>query len=453
MKEKYRKLKANVYRVIGPPEKGNKASVVFEIVLSVLVFISCGAVFVDLLQLMPNYQRELEIFEYVVVGIFILEYLVRVWTSEFAYPECKSKLAAVKEYITSFDSLIDLLSIFSVLLNGIPKELAIFRLVKLLKLVKLVRLVKVAGYVQTDTKFQAKMKKIQRRVNEVIDKGEEHDRLSKIYDVLTVLLILTSVSFIIVETFPISPAAHHVLYVIEMGIACLFAIEYVLRVWTAPMDYPEMRPDKARMKYIFSFMSLIDLLSIVPVFVAGLPNATGILKIFKLCKILRLVKASRYLSGVANFGRAIQAKKKQIVLSFVSICVMILICSVLIYSVEHDLQPEVFTNGLSGIEYSVTILVEGETEMAPMTTFGKAMSTIMLLLGGCMFGVPVAIVATGFEDMVVEQAGDENDEAIYTVLRAYDKFSDTQKQKAAAYIRADLESLSEDNTDLPEEDT
>jgi voltage-gated potassium channel len=299
----------------------------------------------------------------------------------------------------------------------------------MIKLLKLVRLAKMSDYVKTTGRLEAWIRKVQTRVNEIIDKGKPGDIVSKIYDIISVVLILTSVSFILVETFPISAAAHKFIYVVELVIAAVFALEYVLRVWTAPLDFPDMRPDKARMKYIFSFISFIDLLSIVPVFVANIPTATGILKIFKLCKIIRLLKASRYLTGIANFGKALQKKKRQILMSVIAITVMILICSVLIYSFESKEQPEIFKNGFSGVVYVINTMVDADSDIAPVTPIGQALSTLMLLLGGCMFGVPVAIVATGFEAMIEEQAGDAEDTEIYEALKMYDGMSDSDKER------------------------
>lgn len=432
---RYRQLKKRIYEIIGPAVKGDTASIVFDIVLCTLVLASSAAVFIDLFNLLPDWQEGLIVFEHITVAIFIAEYLVRLWVCEYAYPECSNKFEAIKEYVTSFDSLIDLLSIFSIVFNQIPKDFAILRLVKL---IKLVRLVKLSEHIHSEDQTNQTIQKIQIRTNEILDKGKDGDKLSKTYDILTITLILLSVSFILVETFPVPDIVHTVLFYIESGIAVLFSVEYVLRVWTAPLDYPNLRPDKARMHYIFSFMSLIDLLSIIPIFVANIPNATGILKIFKLCKILRLLKASRYLRGVANFGKAIQSKKKQILLSIISICVMIMICSVLMYSFENKEQPEVFNNGFSGVIYSFMVMMGSEADIAPVTPIGQGLSTVMLLLGGCMFGVPVAIVATGFEDMISEQAGEEDEEAdLYELLKQYDSLDNHQKQKVAAYIKAD----------------
>lgn len=436
---RYQRIKKRVYEILSPAAPGDKLSLAVDILVCALVLLSSVAVVVELIGVPAPIQHGLEAFENVVVGIFVVEYLLRLWVCEYAYPECENKFAAIKEYITSFDSLVDVLSIVSILFNQIPKQLSFLRLIKL---VKLARLAKLSEHIQTSNAFHEKAEAVKKRVNEIIDKGEEGDTPSKIYDILSVVLILLSVSFILVETFPLSAGWYAFIHVSEVAIALFFAVEYVLRIWTAPMDYPTIRPDKARMKYIFSFMSLVDLLSIVPVFVAGMPTATGIMKIFKLCKILRLVKASRYLSGIANFGRAIQAKKRQITLSIIAICVMIVICSVLMYSFESQAQPEVFNNGFSGIWYSFQVLMgDGkDAAMQPVTAVGQGLATLMLLLGGCMFGVPVAIVSTGFEDMIAEQAGEERSGPdVYELLRQYDGLSDEEKKKFRAYAAAEAE--------------
>lgn len=428
----YQRLKQRIYEIIGPAEKGDKASAVFDVTLCLLVVLSCAAVIIELFAIPDELRKALEIFEYCMVGLFILEYLVRLWVCEFQFPESPNKLAAIWEFITSFDSLIDLLSILSILFNGIPKEFAALRLIKLLKLV---RLFKIAGYIKVSSEFTEKIKAVQKRVNEIIDKGEDGDIPSKIYDIVSVVLIFLSVAFILIETFAIPQWLHTTLFVFEVVIACIFAVEYLLRVWTAPLEYPELSEDKARMTYLFSFMSFVDLLSIIPVFVASMPTASGILKIFKLCKILRLVKASRYLSGIANFGKAIQEKQKQIWMSIIAIAILIVICSVLIYSFENKEQPEVFSNAFSGMWYSLQTMIDSDADVEMLTPIGKALSVLMMLLGGCIIGVPVAIIATGFENMIAEQAGEEEQPTdLYELLREYDGLTDEEKERFRAMI-------------------
>ena len=84
-------------------------------------------------------------------------------------------------------------------------------------------------------------------------------------------------------------------------------------------------------------------------------------------------------------------------------------------------------------------MLDADTEIAPVTPIGQALSTLMLLLGGCIFGVPVAIIATGFEDMIAEQAGDDGETEIYEALRAFDSMSDEDKARFKRMILADEE--------------
>lgn len=441
-------MKQRIYEVLGPAKKGDRLSYAADIFFGAVVLLSSAAVILDLSGVSVLFGVNLLTFEYITIGIFIAEYLLRLWVCEFAYPECENKFAAIREYVTSFDSFIDLVSIASVLFNQVPQQIALLRLIKL---VKLARLVKLSEHVRTSDSLHAKLGRMQRRVNEIIDKSAEGDKVSKAYDIVSIVLVLLSVVFVVAETFPISETAHRFLFCFEVVIACFFTLDYILRVWTAPMDEPEIRPDKARMHYIFSFMSLIDLLSIVPVFVVNLPTAPGVLKIFKLCKITRLIKVSRYVRAVANFGKAIEAKKKQMFFSVAAICAMIIISSVLMYSIEHKEQPEVFTNGFSGIFYSVMVLAGSDSDIEPVSTAGKILATLMLLLGGCMFGVPIAIVSAGFEDMIAEQAGDDEESPdVYELMKQYDALDADAQKKLRAYILAETPAEQEEGSAVNE---
>ena len=77
----YQNLKKRVYRVIGPAQKGDKLSALFDYLLCALVLLSCTAVIIELFPIDNALRSGLEVFEYVTVGLFILEYLLRLWTS------------------------------------------------------------------------------------------------------------------------------------------------------------------------------------------------------------------------------------------------------------------------------------------------------------------------------------------------------------------------------------
>ncbi len=387
------KLKKWVFNIIEVSKDRNILSNIYDIILFFCIAVSTFCVIGELIGFPEAWGPTIKGIEYGITIFFIAEYLLKIWVAEFTYPEL-SRWKARWEFIISFESLIDLLSIFAVFLNAIPTE---FAAVKLLKTIKLARLFKLSEVFENKQSTFHKLDKLKHRIYNIICKDENHDILSKIYDIFSIILIVSSVVVLIVDTFALSDAVRNALHIYEYVVASIFVLEYLLRIWTAPIEYPDVREDKARMKYIFSFMAIIDLLSILPVFLTQLDATLAIVKILKLFKILRLVKMSRYLSGINNFAIAVASKKKQIAFSMSTVALLMILCSVFIYAFEHTAQPDVFENAFSGIVYSfITLIGENDNSMEPITNLGKIFSAIMSLLGVCIFAVPITIVTDEF---------------------------------------------------------
>lgn len=182
----------------------------------------------------------------------------------------------------------------------------------------------------------------------------------------------------------------------------------------------------------------MDLLAIVPVFAANISNATGILKVFKLCKITRLIKASRYLGGIEEFSKSFRAKKKQIILSVIINSALLMICSILLHSAENNVQPDVFQNGFSGIYHCIRSALDSNHGVVALTSAGKALSALILMISACTVGVPLTIIATGFEHIVAESSSENSDSAVRRVTDLYDMLNDEQKEKVASHISSDM---------------
>ncbi len=414
-------FKHQVYNMLFPKGKRSKASIVYDCFMFVLISISSACVFIELFGLLGAYRETIHTVEYVITCLFIFEYLIKLWLADLRYPNY-GKLKSRIEFITSFESFIDLISIFAILFNGIPSELMT---VKLIKSVKLVRLFKFTELTAEDGESE-RADSLKRRVYEIMCKDTAGDFASRIYDIFSIVLIFVSVLTLIVDTFSIQGAGKTIIHSTEYVIAILFTIEYVARVWTSSVEYPDCDADRAKMKYIFSFMSVIDLLSILPVFLTGLDSTIAIVKILKLFKILRLVKMSRYLSGINRFALAINEKRKQILFSMTTIMFLMVLCSVFIYTFEHASQPQIFKNAFSGIVYSfVTLTGIGDTSVELVTSLGKTFSTIMTVLGVCIFAVPVTIVTEEFMSISKEadkkeekEESDESEEMLYLDISA-----------------------------------
>ncbi len=404
-----KKLKQFIYDLIEVSDNRKKYAICYDIVLFACIFISSICVIAQLVGVEESLDNLLIRIEHWITWFFIVEYLLKLWVSDIKYPQ-HNKLLARWEFIISFESFIDLISIFAIVFNNIPSELAAIKLLKVTKLVRLFKLTEI--FKSKQHKFEG-IEKFKVRIYEIICKDENNDIISKIYDIFSIIIIFISVIILIIDTFNIPDAGKNILHIIEYIIAGIFTLEYLIRIWTSSVEYPDCDPDKAKMKYIFSFMALIDLLSILPVFLTKVDATLAIVKILKLFKILRLVKMSRYLSSINNFILAVASKKKQILFSMVTVVFLMVLCSVFIYAFEHVEQPDIFNNALSGIMYSFVMLTGiGDSAIEPITTLGKTFSTIMAVLGVCVFAVPVTIVTEEFMKTSKEAANKKEEDQV-----------------------------------------
>lgn len=181
--------------------------------------------------------------------------------------------------------------------------------------------------------------KTKKRVYSIIGPTAKGDVISAIFDIALCLLIIASCAAVVLELVGVSEDLSRGLLTFEYVTVGIFIFEFLLRIWTAELSYPE-------------------------------------------CK---------------NKLEAIKEKKKTIVFSIIALLLLITICSLLMYAVEHETNGDVFKNGFSGILYGISSITNiGSFEGAPITQLGEVLSAIMILLGGCIFGVPVAIVADSF---------------------------------------------------------
>ena len=115
-----------------------------------------------------------------------------------------------------------------------------------------------------------------------------HVKWSHRFDYTIMAFILLSMITMSLETLPdISQSTIQVFNSIELIIVGIFTTEYILRVWTAEKPF----------KYIFSFLGIIDLIAIVPFWLATGINLQGA-RAFRLVRMIRVLKILRYMSAL-----------------------------------------------------------------------------------------------------------------------------------------------------------
>jgi len=254
-------------------------------------------------------------------------------------------------------------------------------------------------------------RKIKTRIYNLIRDDDENDLFSSIFDGTIISLIIVNIILIIVDTFDLPGWYTMLSGIIETISVIIFTLEYLLRFFTADLKYSDRSPIRARLKYVLSFMAIIDLLAILPFYIPFIfPIDLRVLRALRIFRLFRLLKFGRYTAALQVIGSVLKKKHSQLVSSMIVILVLMVIASVLMYNVEHEAQPEVFENALSGLWWSVaTFTTVGYGDIFPITAAGKVLATIMALLGIGLVAVPTGIISAGFIEVTDEKPAEQDE--------------------------------------------
>ena len=249
---------------------------------------------------------------------------------------------------------------------------------------------------------------LKRKIFEIIQPAATGCIMSRIFDLLIMGLILLSVISVFATTFSLPESVLHCLWIFEIVSIVIFSIEYLLRLWTADLLYPELSGMKARWRYIHSGMALIDLFAILPFYLPMvIPiNLLG-LRSIRLIRLLRIFKLNRYSDALASIGSVFKQKSREIFASLFFVAILLVIASLLIYHVEHDAQPDKFQNAFSGLWWAVaTLTTVRYGDIYPVTVAGKILGALIAILGIGMVAIPTGILSAGFMEHL-EKTKDE----------------------------------------------
>lgn len=207
----------------------------------------------------------------------------------------------------------------------------------------------------------------------------------KWFDIAIIALILASVLVVMADSMPGAHPDHKALFwQLEIGFTVLFTIEYLVRIWCAPN----------RRAYVTSTYGVIDLLAILPTYLALLVPGTAPLLIVRLLRILRIFRVLRlleFLDEANELAGALRNSARKIFVFFSMVLLMMVVFGSLIYVIEG---PE---NGFTSIPISiywavVTITTVGYGDLTPLTWAGRTIAVIGMLTGYAIIAVPTGIV-------------------------------------------------------------
>lgn len=241
------------------------------------------------------------------------------------------------------------------------------------------------------------------RVNELLRGQDERSKAGKLIDLFLIALITLNVLAVIAET--VEQVAENYQYyfdLFEIFSVAIFTLELVLRIWSITAKEGYGHPIIGRLKFLRSPLTIIDLLAIVPFYLPMIfPLDLRIIRVLRLFRLLRLLKLGRYSESMKTLGNVFRVKREELTIAFMTLFLLLLIISSLIYFVENEAQPNAFPDIPSAMWWGiVTLTTVGYGDVYPITVIGKFLGAIAAILGIGMFALPAGIVASGFAEEI-----------------------------------------------------
>jgi len=225
---------------------------------------------------------------------------------------------------------------------------------------------------------------------------EADTRAGQLFDKTLIFLILLSLVVVVVDSIEsFSSEFHFSLTVLEWIFTLIFSLEYIARVYCA----------KNRMQYIKSFYGIIDLVAILPTYLAMLfPELHALIdvRVLRLIRIFRIFKLTEYVTEYVHLGAALAASRRKIFVFLSGVLMIVMVLGTLMYVVEGP------ANGFTSIPTSIywaisTMTTVGFGDITPKTDLGRFITSIMMLMGWGTLAVPTGIVTAELASSRTEQ--------------------------------------------------
>ena len=225
---------------------------------------------------------------------------------------------------------------------------------------------------------------LQLQIHDII--YEADTPMGKLFDVALLWAIIISIVAVMLESVGgINQVYGEILRITELFFTFLFTIEYILRILSIGKP----------LKYVLSFMGIVDILSILPtymsLFVVG-PQFLLVIRAIRLMRVFRILKLDRYIGEAHSLLDALKASKAKIVVFLGAVLTLCVIMGTLMFLIEGT------GNGFTSIPRSiywaiVTLTTVGYGDIAPSTVLGQTLASVIMIMGYSVIVVSTGIVS------------------------------------------------------------
>lgn len=237
------------------------------------------------------------------------------------------------------------------------------------------------------------------KLHEVIFGAES--RAGRFFDIVLIVAILLSVGIVMLESVA-SMREEHGLFLrwAEWTFTVLFTVEYALRLLCV----------RRASHYATSFFGIVDLLAILPTYLAlFVPGAQYFLvvRMLRILRIFRVLKLVQYLEEADLLLRALRASRRKITVFIFAVVTLNVIFGALMYFIEG--AENGFTSIPRGVYWAiVTLTTVGFGDISPQTGLGQAVAAVIMILGYGIIAVPTGIVTSELTNLSAQAMGPQS---------------------------------------------
>ena len=238
------------------------------------------------------------------------------------------------------------------------------------------------------------------KIYQIIEPGPGGNKYANAYDIGMIIVIFCS--FIPLMFTKETP----VLVALDIATATIFAADYILRWMTADLKFGK-KGIFSFLRYPFSPMAIIDLLSILPIILLISPafklmRFTRLILAFRTLRLMRIIRYSRNLRIIMNVFH----KQRQ---AFLMILILTVGYIFVTATIMFQIEPEMFVNFFDAIYWAVILLTTvGYGDILSATTLGKLITILSALMGIALVALPAGLIVAGYLNEV--QNDEEDDE-------------------------------------------
>ena len=229
---------------------------------------------------------------------------------------------------------------------------------------------------------------MRKRVYEIIEVAKEGDRSSAVYDSFMIVIItLSLLPLVFKESTPFLTA-------LDKVAAGIFIADYLLRWSTADLKFQSRGPVPF-LRYPFSFMAVIDLLSILPSLtflnsgfkLLRLIRMSRAFRVFRVFRALRYSRSLRIIRDVLRSSRTSLAAVGTMALGYIFVSALVI----------FNAEPDSFQNFFESLYWAtVSLTTVGYGDIYPVSTIGRIIAMVSSVFGVAIVALPSGIITAGY---------------------------------------------------------